>query len=199
MGVTFQDADEISDNIAGYADTISAHLGVDVADITEIHLSSNAWQGLDHELRDEYFEEWSDSNERIELRGENHEFLGSLELRDGFIEVRDENWETVARILDGDGLTVEEIEEEFTGFQAAWDALKDYMPAEFQPNVDESNLKFSIDDWGNIIVFDGAGAMIGRVHSWDHENSWSRYEDGEEYTITTPAVDLILTMLTGMT
>ena len=45
-------------------------------------------------------------------------------------------------------------------------------------------LKFDLDEWGNIIVFDGAGAMIGRVHSWDYTNTWSRWEDGYEYTIT---------------
>ncbi|MEC8541437.1 MAG: hypothetical protein VXY53_06330, partial [Candidatus Thermoplasmatota archaeon] len=184
LGFSSEDADVISENLADYAESISEHLEVEVADITEVHLSSSAWQGLDHELRDEYFEEWSDSNERIELRGENHEFLGSLELRDGFIEIRDDNWQTLARILDGDGLSVEDIEAEYAGFQEAWNAVKEYLPSEFEPEVDESNLKFSIDDWGNIIVFDGAGAMIGRVHSWDYENSWSRYEDGEEYTIT---------------
>ena len=45
------------------------------------------------------------------------------------------------------GKTVEQIEAEYSGF-AAWNALKDYMPSEFQPDVDESSL--------NLILMTGA-------------------------------------------
>ena len=187
LGFSSDDATVVSNSLADYSAIVSSHLleeSEEISDISEVHLSSSSWQGLDHELRDEYFETWSDSNERIELRGENNEFIGSLELRDGFIEVRDENWQTVARVLDGDGISIDDIELDYPGFQDAWLAVKSYLPSEFQPDVEESSLKFSIDDWDNIIVFDANGAMIGRVHSWEHQNSWSRYEDGEEYKIT---------------
>ena len=150
-----------------------------MVDITAVNLSKNEWEHLDHELRDEYFQASDNENDRIELFGENHQFLGSLELRDGFIELRDENWETVARILDGAGMSVEDIEAEYAGFQDAWDALKDYLP-----DVDESSAKFSIDNWDNIVIFGDDGAMIGRVSSWDYEDSWYRLEDGVQYTIT---------------
>ena len=60
------------------------------------------------------------------------------------------------------------------------------MPAEFQPAVagSESTLKFQVDDWGDILVFDANGSMVGRSHSWEHDGTWTRYIDGEQYTIT---------------
>ena len=187
FGLSSSDATVISTKLADYEASMSTHLGVAVADVTNIHEMTSEWRSHENIYRDPN-DQYDGDNSRFELfgtvDGQDYQFLGSLEQRDGFIEIRDENWETVAKILSGDGKTVEQIEAEYSGFQAAWNALKDYMPSEFQPDVDESSLKFDIDDWGNIIVFDGAGAMIGRVHSWDYTNTWSRWEDGYDYTIT---------------
>ena len=189
-----ENSDVISENLTDYAESISTHLGLAVVDITAVNLSKNEWEHLDHELRDEYFQASDNENDRIELFGENHQFLGSLELRDGFIELRDENWETVARILDGAGMSVEDIEAEYAGFQDAWDALKDYLP-----DVDESSAKFSIDNWDNIVIFGDDGAMIGRVSSWDYEDSWYRFEHGLQYTITHTGSGFDFVIQTGIT
>ena len=58
------------------------------------------------------------------------------------------------------------------------------MPADIRPEND-TDLVFNVDDWGNIVVFDStSGALVGRVHSWEHSNTWTQYEQGEEYTVS---------------
>ena len=105
---------------------MSTHLGVAVADVTNIHEMTSEWRSHENIYRDPN-DNYVGDNSRFELfgtvDGQDYQFLGSLEKRDGFIEIRDENWETVAKILSGDGLTVEQIEAEHSGFQAAWNAL----------------------------------------------------------------------------
>ena len=46
--------------------------------------------------RIEYFQE----SEPDEWGNSYDEFIGVVEYRDGFIEVRDENWNTIARLVD---------------------------------------------------------------------------------------------------
>ena len=51
-------------------------------------------------------------------------FLGSMEKRDGFIEVRNENWETVARVVDvSDTSNLKDwdfITNQYEGIEEAW-------------------------------------------------------------------------------
>ena len=169
-----------------YADLSAQYLDTDAEGftITRVQTQSNSWSGKSHELREEGFEEWTDSNERIEifggLEGQPADLVGSIELREGFLVVRDGDWNTVARLLNGDGLTIEDVDAIYNGFSDAWDAVSKYMPEEFQS--EGSDLKFSVGDWGNVSVFDANGAMLGRVHTWEHTNSWTDYMDGSEYT-----------------
>ena len=47
-------------------------------------------EGLDHDLRDDYFEPWDDTNTSIELYGcDGPCRIGRVETRDGFVEVYD--------------------------------------------------------------------------------------------------------------
>ena len=41
--------------------------------------------------------------------------IGQVVERDGFVEVYNENWESLARLVDGPGLSLEEVEAEFSG------------------------------------------------------------------------------------
>ena len=186
LGISTQDPDGITTALGDYADLSAQYLGTDAEGftITRVQTQSNSWSGKSHELRGEGFEEWTDSNERIEifggLEGQPDDLVGSIELREGFLVVRDGDWNTVARLLDGDGLTIDKVDAIYNGFSNAWDAVSQYMPEEFQP--ESSDLKFSVDDWGNVLVFDANGAMLGRVHTWEHTNSWTDYMEGSEYT-----------------
>lgn len=148
LGFSTQDADGIASALGDYAEYSSEYLETDAEgfSITRVQSQSSSWSGLDHALREEGFEVWTDSNERIEIFGGedgDDDFVGSIELREGFLVVRDENWNTLARLLDGDGLTIEDVEAEYAGFSDAWSAVSAFMPAEFQPDVDEDSLKFS--------------------------------------------------------
>ena len=90
--------------------------------------------------------------------------------------------EFIGRLLDCDCQSVGDIEDLFPGFQEAWLAVKDYMPAEFQPEVEEDELTFSVGEWDNILVYDASGTMIGRVDVWTHEHESYKFRDGIEYT-----------------
>ena len=178
VGFSTENTTSISSALTSYADA-HTHLNItDIAQVARIQSQDSQWSGLAHSQRPADFQEWTDSNERIELFDSTETFKGSLEFRDGFIEIRNANWETVARLLDGGGLTIDELVAaypEHDGFADAWLALKDYMPAEFQPAVagSESTLKFQVDDWGDILVFDAI--MVGRSHSWEHDGTWTVY------------------------
>ena len=159
--------------------------------MARVQLNDSEWTLLDHSQREAGFVEHTDSNNRLELfgtDGANETFLGSIEVREDFIEIRDSSWNTVARLLKpGSGKTIDELVAEYPEFQdfaAAWLAVKDNMPADIRPEND-TDLVFNVDDWGNIVVFDKyAVHWWGRVHSWEHSNTWTQYEQGEEYTVS---------------
>ena len=81
------------------------------------------------------------------------------------------------------------LKKRFPGFTEAWEAVKTYMPTEFQPELEEQALKFSIGEWENVLVFDTNGLLIGRVGVWEHTNTWTNYNDGDRYTVENSSVN----------
>ena len=80
-----------------------------------------------------------ETSERIEFfevidHGDHHtqrEFLGVMEIRDGFIEIRDQNWNEVARIVDAtNAMEFEVIAAEYEGFAEAWGMVGSFLPPE---------------------------------------------------------------------
>ena len=175
----------------------------DLAAITEIRQDSHSWQALDHDLRDEYFEAWEDSNTRTELL-QDHESgdwtvrLASIETRDGFIEVYDADWNRIARLVDGDGLTADDIEAEYPGFAAAWAAVQDFTPSEFRPDPGQ-DLKFTIGEWDEVMVFDANGQMIGALVSGNMTMSGTIIITVVNLLFSIRAQALILMTRTGIT
>ena len=122
-------------------------------------------------------------------------YLGSVETR-GFIEVRNSDWETVARIADASALLdAQQVDAMINGFEAAWNSVKAYMP--LTVNDDTSLLDgngnqvefvdgdgnavevgFTTDDW-NIYTF-ANGELISTVNHWGGEHYWTSW-DGTEY------------------
>ena len=109
----------------------------------QINFGSNTWKQLDTNgaTRDE---EYTSSNRQVELfvqegEGDNTwlEYVGRLEYRDGFIEIRDSDWNEVARAVDPDNpnaltwsdLTLESSTSYVEGLEAAWDKIGDYLPS----------------------------------------------------------------------
>ena len=88
--------------------------------------------------------------------------IGVVEYRDGFIEVRDGNWNTLGRFADvssADGF--DKFASDYTGLEAAWDAVADYFPAEWSERKD---LLFSADSNDNILVMDAEGVLsVGSI------------------------------------
>ena len=161
-------------------------LKLDEVEVVQVQNNTSSWQGIDHELREDGFEPWSNSEKRVDLFKAvdgGMERIGQVVERDGFVEVYNENWESLARLVDGPGLSLEEVEAEFSGFTAAWTATESYMPSDFRPDLEANSLKFAIGEWDNILVFDGDGLLIGRVHVWEHIDTWTRYHDGDRYTV----------------
>ena len=93
--------------------------------------------------------------------------IGVVEYRDGFIEVRDGNWNTLGRFADvssADGF--DKFASDYTGLEAAWDAVADYFPAEWSERKD---LLFSADSNDNILVMDAEGVLLGRINYQTNE------------------------------
>ena len=167
-------------------------LKLDEVEVVQVQNNMSSWQGLDHDLREDGFEPWSNSEKRIDLFKAvdgGMERVGQVVERDGFVEVYNENWESVARLVDGPGLSLEEIEAEFSGFTAAWTAVENYMPSDFRPKLESNSLKFAIGEWDNILVFDANGLLIGRVDVWEHLNTWTNYHDGDRYTVENKSIN----------
>ena len=173
--------DTLLDKIDG---AVFTKLLVAEEDITSARKQSNMWESLDHDLRDEWFEPYENSNERIELfktitEGDfsHEEYVGSLETRGGFIEIYDDQWEKVGQIMVGDGLTIDQVEAEYAGFKTAFSKVIDDLPTEFG-----GTLKFALGDWDSILIFDDANEMLSRVDVWTWNDPQTRYRNGEEYT-----------------
>ena len=138
-------------------------------------------------------EEYTSSNRQVELfvqegEGDNtwSEYVGRLEYRDGFIEIRDSDWNEVARVVDPDNpnaltwsdLTLESSTSYVEGLEAAWDKIGDYLPSALRDNADTSDfderseLLFAKNQWDDLNVFTADGAFVARVDSWEHSHSW---------------------------
>ena len=80
--------------------------------------------------------------------------LGVVEYRDGFIEVRDSNWNTIGRFADAanaEGFDTFIKDTEYEDFENAWNAVEDYLPSDWGARAD---LKFTADSDNNILVMD---------------------------------------------
>ena len=93
------------------------------ADISEVRLEQRSFEGLaaHNPHNEEYFEPWEDDSEVYEffvpVSDDGHvERLGRAEVRNGFIEVYDPNWQQLGRLLAGDGATAETIDAQFLVF-----------------------------------------------------------------------------------
>ena len=106
--------------------------------------------------------------------------MGRAEVRNGFIEVYDSNWQQLGRLLAGDGATAETIDAQFPGFLEAWDAVKDFLPSDFKPADPADALQFSIGQWDDILVYNN-NEMIGRVDIWTRDDTKIKFRDGDEY------------------
>ena len=116
-----------------------------------------------------------------------NKFLGSMEKRDGFIEIRDQDWNTVARIADltdsanllawagGSG-----VSDTFEGLAASWDAVKSFLPIEALRTPE--SLSFTVDD-NNIYAFTSDGQMVGQVNYWNDTGEWDQFVGNAQMTV----------------
>ena len=126
-----------------------------------------------------------------------------MEVRDGFIEIRDQNWNEVARIVDAtNAMKFKEIAAEYEGFAEAWGMVGSFLPPEMAHTGEDENtgavtalqydLSFTADDY-NIFVFDEAGNLISQVNYWkgDGDHTWTDWngKDDAELTISESRYD----------
>ena len=170
--------------IATINDKVFTKLGISEGDVSSIRQNTHSWEAKDHDLRDDWFEPYENSNQRMELFQEetvgdhtHDKMVGSLETRGGFIEIYDANWNKVGQIISGDGLTIDQIEAKVAGFKAAFNAVLDDLPSEFGGDI-----KFALGDWDSILIFDDNDEMLSRVDVWTWTDPDKKYRNGEEYT-----------------
>ena len=163
--------------------------------VSEIQLNSNKWSSVANEYREG--DAWTDDNEQVEyfkkiVDGDGSstytERVGSMEMRDGFIEVRDAQWNLVARKVDvSETKTYAEVATKYgQAFEDAWGKIGSYLSSDFTPTVTDvnvgteyKNLKFSYGDWNDILVFSPDGKMVGRINSWGNEDVQDRPWNGD--------------------
>ncbi len=99
-----------------------------------------------------------------------HDFLGSIEYREGFIEIRDGDWETVARIVDpSNSKTFAEVLKDHPKLDWAWDEVKYSLPDSAQ---DRDALSFTTGgEYDPIGAFDASGAMVLQIGKWNWEQT----------------------------
>ena len=187
-------------------------LELDWSDIVEVRVGANSWTQLDTDgaTRDE---EYKSSDRQIELFVQHEdgwsEYAGRLEYRsDGFIEVRDESWNLVARtvdlmsdnVLDWSELTLETSPHYVAGLSEAWDKVGKYLPSALRDDdstadIDERDaLYFTKGQWGDLNVFSAQAELLARVDTWEndfvHETSFwdesaNTHVEGFEYNTNT--------------
>ena len=161
------------------ADQLTA-LDFDWSDVTQITIGENditrkqnefrAAEEITTETRVEYFKTVTEANGYSW-----YEFLGVVETRGGFVEVRDSNWNTIARIADASSLqTLDDIDAEYSGFADAWNSVSAYLPA----SLSGENVGFTSDDW-HIYAF-ASGELVSTINHWGGEHFWTGW-DGTEY------------------
>ena len=94
-----------------------------------VRQDESSWKGFDHEREDGL------PNGRIAIRvlscsrsTDYSGYVGRVETRDGFIEIYDDSWNLMGRLLDGNGLSIDDIDALYPGFKTAWDAVKGLFP-----------------------------------------------------------------------
>jgi len=162
--------------------------GVTWADVDYVEVQQNSWEAIENLYRDAD-QLWSDSEEQMLIHGKigddtNTVFIGSISKRDGFIVIRDNNWNEVARLTDPEtALTYAEVKEIYgSAFETAWAKVGPSLPSSFKDedgNTVETTLLYNIDKWGNVMVFDADGVMIGEISTWGHSDTWERPWDDD--------------------
>jgi len=120
-------------------------------------------------------------------------FLGSWQERDGFVEIYDEHWNLLSREL-GDGagysyadllalIETEEGKDARDTFDTAWTRIEKFLP----DGADEATAKFTVNEWGQIFVFDTGGELLVRINAdmhedvherpWDDTFGWQKWEN----------------------
>ena len=62
-----------------------------------------------------------------------YEFLGVMEVRDGFLEIRDKHWDTVAQVVDTSKQEDwDDIKGDFIKLEESWEYVSDKLPTEIQ-------------------------------------------------------------------
>jgi hypothetical protein len=173
-------------------------------DVTSLFISTDYWKEYDangeetngsENERVEYLAEgfWFDSefvllsNHSESVHGSLNQLhpyegrLGVIEYRDGFIEVRDSNWNTLGRFVDiKNAVGFNSFADDYEGLEAAWDAVTTYLPSDWG---ERANLLFTADNSDNILVMDTSGILLGRINNWGYENTWTDW-NGREVTNT---------------
>ena len=105
--------------------------------------------------------------------------FATLEVREGgFVEVYDGNWQEVARIFNGTGITLDEMDALEAGFKTAWTEVESYLPSNFATNA----VTFARDEREDILVLN-AGNVVGRVQVWENDHGWDEFRDGSTYKL----------------
>ena len=165
-------------------------------DVSYVELQKSTWDAQENSYRSAD-ELWSGSDDRTFVYGElegsdNTVFFGTITKRDGFIVLRDDNWNEIARLIDpsasSEDTSYEAMVEKYgSAFENAWGALGNELPDEFKDDdgkTIQESLLYTTDKWGNILVFSEIGEMIGEINTWSHSNTWERGWD-DEYTSET--------------
>ena len=156
---------------------------IDFTKVSEIRYETRSWESVTNKFRDAE-DNWSDSNVQIQyyedVEGQDWtQFVGSMEKRDGFIEIRDEHWRIVAKKVDG-GETFDQMATRYGNeFVDAWLELSQSLPSEWMTSDAYKSFKFTTDKWDNILIFDSTGEMVGQINYWSHIDQWDRSWDDE--------------------
>ena len=158
---------------------------IDWSTVTEVELNNNSWASVDNAYR--WGDPWSNENESVSFFNDAGRYVGNMEMRDGFIEVRDGQWNLLTRKADlSDANAVKSFADLSTKFGSDWDTAwakaAQYLPDAFKPGGDYTQLKFTLGEWNDVMVFDASGTMIGRIGT--HENTFSDPRGGD-YRINT--------------
>ena len=160
---------------------------IDWADVSEVEINSHSNASVVNDYRDG--ELWENSDQSINFFGNGQEEadhdnswlqrMGSMDIRDGFIEVRDENWELLARKVDvGATKKYAEVAAKFgQNFEDALAAVGEYLPSAMKPAGGYQDLLFSYGEWDNILVFDPTGEMVGRINTWNNDDDLNKVQE----------------------
>ena len=198
-------AKSLGDDIWDWADITSLFISTDYwkdYDADGVETNSNENKRVEYRAEGFWFESdekdtgdggynrWefvSLSDHDVEIHGalkdlHTHEgMLGVVEYRDGFIEVRDSNWNTIGRFADASNAKgFDAFADNYEGLEAAWDAVTAYLPSDWG---ERANLLFAADNNDNILVMDASGVLLGRINSWTGEDTWTDW-NGRDVTNT---------------